>query len=129
MPTESMDPIYVMHQSFVYTVFLYHDLRPAVRYEEGTHIITHWKLWLPIFPATNCYNYEKEAVNLLANLKADFPLHIADIVTHNRTVNTEGGVGCGKPSHTIICKFRYCKLGYTKITQVLRAHVMFLSGS
>lgn len=97
MPTESMDPVYAMHRSFLYTAFLYHDLRQAVRYEEGSHIIRHWKLWLPIFLGTNCYNYAKEAVNLLANLKADFPLHIAYIVTHNRTVNTEGRVGCGKP--------------------------------
>lgn len=34
---------------------------------------------------------------LLANLAADFPRHISYIVTHNRTVNTEGKPGRGKP--------------------------------
>ena len=97
MPMESTDPLYSMHRSFLYTSFLYCDLRDAIRYEEGSHIIRHWRMWLPIFLGTKCHNYAKEAVNLLANLKADFPYHIAYIVTNNRTVNTEGRSGHGKP--------------------------------
>ena len=97
MPVESPDPIYAMHRSFLYTSFLYHDLRRAVRYEQGSHVIQQWKFWLPIFLGTKCNNYATEAVNLLANLQADFPRHIAYIVTHNRTVNTDGRPGHGKP--------------------------------
>ena len=97
MPTESEDPIYSMHRSFLYTGFLYQDRREAVRYEEGSHIITQWKLWLPLFLGTKCYNYATEAVHLLANLKADYPQHIAYIITHNRTVNIDGRPGHGKP--------------------------------
>ena len=83
MPNESPYPIYAMHRAFLYTAFL---LREAVRYEERSHIVRHWKLWLPIFLGTMFHNY---AINLIANLQADFPKHnnIAHIATHNRTVN------------------------------------------
>ena len=37
MPTDSADPVYFMHRSFLYTGFLYMDLREAIPYEEGTH--------------------------------------------------------------------------------------------
>ena len=97
MPAESTDPLYSMHRSLLYTCFLYRDLREAVRYEEGSQIIRQWKLWLPIFLGTKCHNYATEAVNLLANLQADFPQHIAYIATHNRTINTDGRPGHGKP--------------------------------
>ena len=97
MPVASSDNVYTMHRSFLYTVFLYNDLRKAVRFEEGSHIIRMWRFWLPIFLGTKCYNYATEAVNLLANLQADFPKHIAHIVTHYRTVNTDGRLGHGKP--------------------------------
>ena len=68
MPAESNDPTYSMHRSFLYTAFLYHDLREAVRFEEGSHIIRQWRMWLPIFLGTKCLNYATEAVNMLANL-------------------------------------------------------------
>ena len=96
MPVELTNPHYSMHRSFVYTAFLYHDLREAVRYEEGSHVIRQWRMWLPIFLGTKCHNYATEAVNLLANLKADFPKHIAYITIHNLTVNINGNPGHGK---------------------------------
>ena len=34
---------------------------------------------------------------MMANLCADYPRHIAYIITHNRTVNIEGKTGRGKP--------------------------------
>ena len=86
-----------LHRSFLYTAFLYIDLREAIRFEGGSHVIRMWKFWLPIFLGTKCYNYATEGVNLLANLQADFPKHIAHIITHNRTVNTDGRPGYGKP--------------------------------
>ena len=46
MPTKSDDPVYSMHRSFLHTAFLYVDLRNAIRYEDGPHIIRQWKLWL-----------------------------------------------------------------------------------
>ena len=102
MPVESMGPQYSMHRSFLYTAFLYHDLREEVHYEEGSHIIRHWRMWLPIFLGTKCHNYATEAVNLIANLKADFPKHISYIATHNRTVNTTGRPGRGKPIEQMV---------------------------
>ena len=45
-PTNSIDPVYVMHRSFLHTSFLYVDLRNAIRYEDGPHIVRLWKLWL-----------------------------------------------------------------------------------
>lgn len=96
-PIESPDPAYMQHRSFLHTAFLYIDLRQAIRWEDGPHIIRHWKLWLPRFIATGCKNYATETVNLIAHIHADFPKHIAYIATHNRTVNTTGKPGHGKP--------------------------------
>ena len=97
MPVQASDPVYALHRSFLHLGFLYYDLRNAIRWEDGTQIIQHWVLWLPRFLATGKKNYASEAVNLIANLKADFPKHIAYLAIHNRTVNTEGKAGRGKP--------------------------------
>ena len=66
-------------------------------YDMKTHIIRLWKLWLPLFLGCKCHNYATKAVNLLANIKADFHKHIAYLATHNRTVNSDGRAGHGKP--------------------------------
>lgn len=84
-------------QSFMYTSFLYLDLRQSIRVEDGEHIIRMWRLWLPHFLGTDRKNYSFEAANLMCNLKAYFPKHIAYVVTHNRTINTDGRPGHGKP--------------------------------
>lgn len=42
-------------------------------------------------------NYAVEAVKLIAHLTADYPRHISFIASHNRTVNTTGIPGNGKP--------------------------------
>ena len=81
----------------MHAAFLYHDLRQAIRFEDGEHIVRHWKYWLPYFLGTGRKNYSCEAANLLCNLQADFPQHIAYIVMNNRTVNTTGIYGHGKP--------------------------------
>ena len=95
--TESTDKVLQFSRSFMHAAFLYYDLRQAIRFEDGKHIIRHWKLWLPYFLGTGRKNYSREAANLICNLQADFPKHIAYIATHNRTVNTTGKPGCGKP--------------------------------
>ena len=97
MPTKSNDPVYSMHRSFLHTAFLCVDLRNAIRYEDGPHIIRQWKLWLPCLICTGCKNYAVECVHMLASLHADLPRHLAYIATHNRTVNMEGKSGRGKP--------------------------------
>ena len=99
MPKQSKpeDPVYHLHTGFLHLSFLYVDLRQAIRWEDGPHIIRHWKWWLPRFIATGCKNYACESVHLLSNLTASFPKHIAYIVTNNRTVNTRGKLGHGKP--------------------------------
>ena len=43
MPKEINDPIHALHHSFLYVGFLYTDLRKAIRYEEGAHIIRLWR--------------------------------------------------------------------------------------
>ena len=96
MPSSSTDPVYDFHRSFLHHMFMYIDLREAIRWENGPQIVRHWKWWLPRFLATGCRNYAAESVNLIANLKADFPKHISYIATHNRTVNTSGVAGRGK---------------------------------
>jgi hypothetical protein len=80
------DPVYSLHRAILHTGFLYSDLRLAIRFEEGNHIIRHWKLWLPRFLGTGCKNYANEAANHIVNLTARFPRHIAYIATYNRTV-------------------------------------------
>ena len=96
-PIQSTDPLYAKHRTFLHLAFLYVDLRRAIRWEDGPQIIRHWKLWLPRFIGTGCKNYSTEAINLIAHVTADFPKHIAYIATHNRTVNTTGKPGRGKP--------------------------------
>ena len=97
MPIESIDdPVYSLHRSFHYCGFLYVDLRNAIRNEEGSDIIRLWKHWAILFLAMNKKNYAKEAFNLLANIHATFPKHIAHIVVHNR-INTQGKIGHEKP--------------------------------
>ena len=96
-PSDGKDPVYGMHRAFLHTAFLYIDLRDAIRYEDGPHIIRLWKLWLPRFIATGEKNYATESLHLLANVFGDFPKHISYIVVHNRTVNMEGKLGHGKP--------------------------------
>lgn len=96
-PQATMDPSYARHRAFLHTAFLYVDLRNAIRYEDGVHIIRMWKLWLPRFIGTGRKNYATECVHLVANLFADLPKHLAFITMHNRTVNTQGKLGRGKP--------------------------------
>ena len=96
------DPLYLFHRSFLHLAFIYSDLRIAIRWEDGPHIIRHWKYWIPHFLGAGMKNYAHEAANLIANLKADFPAHIAYIATHNRTVNMQGKEGRGKPIDQLI---------------------------
>lgn len=97
MPTSSTDPVFEMHRTFLHTAFLYIDLRNAIRYEDGPHIVRLWKLWLPRFIGTGRKNYATETVHVIANLFADYPKHLAYIAMNNRTVNTRGKSGHGKP--------------------------------
>ena len=94
VPKESKDPVYVYAvQSRVripymfsvtrpYVGFLYTDLKRLIRYDKGVHIIRleHSYFLAPITRTTL-------QGNLLWNLQATYPKHIAYIVTHNRTVN------------------------------------------
>ena len=95
--TIMLDETNSKHRAFLNAAFLYVDLRNAIRHENGPHIIRHYKLWLPRFIGTGRRNYAVECVNVIGNLCAEFPKHIAYIATHNRTVNTSGKVGHGKP--------------------------------
>ena len=95
-PSPSTDPVYDFHRYLLHHMYMYIDLREAIRWENGPQIIRHWKWWLPRFLATGCWNYAAESLNLIANLEADFPKHISYIATHNRTVNTSGVAGRGK---------------------------------
>ena len=96
------DTVNSLHRSFLHVAFMYLDLREAIRWEDGPNIIFHWKWWIPHFLATGCKNYAGEAVHLIANLQASFPKHMAYIAIHNRTVNTSGKPGHGKPVDQLI---------------------------
>jgi hypothetical protein len=71
------NPVHNLHLQFLHQAFLYVDLREAVRWEDGPHIVGYWKLWLPKFIATGRKNYAAECVQMLAHLCADFPKHIS----------------------------------------------------
>ena len=101
VPSSSSDPIN-FHRSFLHHMFVYVDLPEAIRWENGPQVIAHWKWWLPRLLATGCRKYAAESVNLFANMKADFPKHISYIATHDRTVNTSGKAGRGKPIDQLI---------------------------
>ena len=100
--TTSVDSLYKMHRAFLHLGFLYLDLRNSIRWENGPQIIRHWKFWLPRFIGTGCKNYATESINLVAKLDADLPRHLSYIAIHNRTVNTEGKPGRGKPIDQLI---------------------------
>ena len=104
MPTHtpSSDTLYGMHRSFLHLAFLYVDLRCAIRFENGPHIVRLWKLWLPRLIGTGRKNYAAECVHHIANLCAELPKHLSFIATHNRTVNMEGKAGRGKPLDQMI---------------------------
>ena len=97
----SEDPVYGLHRSFVATAFLYSDLRQAIQFENGPHIIRLWNMWLLRFLGTGKKNYSTEAAHLICNVQADYPKHIAYIV-HNRTLNTDGKPGHGKPVDQLV---------------------------
>lgn len=101
-PTQSNDAVFYFHKSFLHLAFLYSDLRTAIHWEDGEHVIRHWKIWIPHFLGVGMKNYASEAANLIANIKADFPAHIAYIAIHNRTVNMHGKPGMGKPIDQLI---------------------------
>ena len=100
--TPPSDTIYGRHRAFLHLAFLYMDIRNAIRFEDGPHIVRLWKLWLPRLIGTGRNNYAVECVHLIANLCAEFPKHLSYIATHNRTVNMEGKVGRGKPIDQMI---------------------------
>lgn len=102
MHIPSSDTLYSMHRTFLHTGFLYVDLRHAIRYENGPHIVRLWKLWLPRLIGTGRKNYAVECVHHIANLCAELPKHLSFIATHNRTVNMEGKTGRGKPLDQMI---------------------------
>lgn len=101
-PQKSDDPVHQLHLSFLHHAFLYMDLREAVRWENGSEILRHWKWWLTRFLGTGRKNYASEAVYHICNLTADFPKHMAFLATHNRTVNMSGKPGQGKPVDQLI---------------------------
>ena len=101
-PTQSVDVTYAFHRWFMRGCFLYVDLRDAIRYEDGDQVIRLWKHWLVYFLGNKRKNYATEAMNLLCNLKCDFPSHVAYIVTHNRAVNMSGKEGRAKPLDQLI---------------------------
>ena len=72
-PSESSDLTYCFYKSFMHTAFLYVNLRHAIRWQDGPHVLRHWKLWLSRFQGTGRKNYSAEFVELLANIYADFP--------------------------------------------------------
>ena len=55
-PIQTNDTVYDKHRSFLHSSFLYIDLRRAIQWEDGPHVIRHWKFWLPRFIGTCCKN-------------------------------------------------------------------------
>ena len=90
------DPVHNLHRTFLHTGFLYSDLRQAIRFEDGHHIIRHWKLWLPRFLGSGCKTMLSRQPTYLSISQQGFH-DISHIATHNRTVNMSGTPGHGKP--------------------------------
>ena len=103
------DQVYAMHRAFLHFAFLYVDLRNAIRYEDGEHIVRHWRLWPPRFIGTKRKNFATESVHLLASLTAY-------IAINNRTVNVEGKIGHGKPIDQMVEHYNL----YVKKTRILK---------
>ena len=96
------DKGYTYHRTFLHMGYLYSNLREAIQFENGPEIIRMWRYWLLHLLGGGKYNYSCEAVNLLANLDADWTENIAYIHTNHRTVNTSGKPGHGKPIDQLV---------------------------
>lgn len=96
-PEEDDDQLYSFHRTFMYMGFLYTNLRDAVRHEDGPRILSMWRYWFIHFLGAGRRNYAREAANLQANLRSDWPDEIVHMHTYNRTVNMTGKTGGGKP--------------------------------
>ena len=83
MPVQSVDLVHALHRSLLHATFLYVDLRQAIKFEDGVHVVRLWKFWLLYFLGSSRKNYAIEAVTMLSNIYAKFPCHIAYICTHN----------------------------------------------
>ncbi|XP_035687273.1 uncharacterized protein LOC118423287 [Branchiostoma floridae] len=90
------DGLFNLNHRLLFHLLLYTDLRMVIRNENGPAIIQHWKFWLLLFVGTGRGNYSYEAINLIANLQADWSPKTAWLATHNRTVNCHGTSGHGK---------------------------------
>lgn len=98
VPKESRDRV-MQYASEVITLGLiwmgYHD---AICEGDGDRVMMYWKFLLVIFKVANCYNYSKEAVNLLVQLNYSLSPRQAAQVKWSRFVNTHGQPGCNIPA-------------------------------
>lgn len=65
LPKQSNDAVFYFHKSFLHLAFLYSNLRTAIRWEDGEHVIRHWKMWITHFLGVVMKNYASEAANLI----------------------------------------------------------------
>ena len=94
---EKDDHLYLLHRRILHLGFFYLNLRHSIRDENGPKIIAAWKYALILFLGSGRRNYATQAANFLCNLQADWSSSTAFIAIHNRTVNTSGIKGRGKP--------------------------------
>ena len=84
---------------------LYCDRRATIGWEDE-HVICDRKTSIPRFLEVGMNNYASEAGNLIANINAGFPAHVAHIATHNRTCREMQAREAYRSTllNTIICK-------------------------
>ena len=77
---------------------LWHAFNDAVKEGDGDRILTYYKFFLLVFKAGKCYNYCKEAINLLLQYHFLFTERQAHQLKWCRCINTQG-----KPGSNISC--------------------------
>ena len=78
---QASDPVSKGHSPFIHTAFLYTDVKTAIKWEDGQHIIRHEKWWLTMFLGTgkSIMHYAKEAVLLTSPNTFPISQHIIEL--------------------------------------------------
>ncbi|KAJ7048514.1 hypothetical protein C8F01DRAFT_1190212 [Mycena amicta] len=84
--TESGNAVLLMHD-----LMTVQEMRHAIKHGHPERMVHMLKFWTPMFYAGGGYNYSNESMELLHNLKHDWPADISPILRAGMLMNNKGG--------------------------------------
>ena len=94
---KEMDHVLAYARELISLSLLFAEFRDAIREGDGLRILRCWRVFLPIFKATNRTNYSIEALTMLAQYHFLFTERLKKQLLWSRTVNTSGRPGKNIP--------------------------------